>query len=250
MSEFTYESFSTYLKKSGVKLVNTLENSNYKLTEENIINQLYALSDFQRIASNYNGIELKSFNDKTGMYVEKLKMKLKSAKKYVQKIDGKKEKSETELTILETSPKEIKLAEKCIKEIRRCNYLEILKRIMGKPEICIGDTYFDNIQRCDGIKVVSLNRCKMDLGEIDAVRFLRKVNKKKTNYNLKRVIKQYCNYNGLNENSEHFICALLDYPYDYLKWCNKYINHKKNLSEEGYTKKIIKAINRENINLL
>lgn len=236
-----YKYFSDYLKSFNVYTTNEIK-VNEEINDKTVIKQLTVISDFSRIASNYKGFESKNFQNKTGTHIEEMKVLLKRYKRYIELLKQRKELSITEEFILNDNDEILQRGERAVDNIKFEDYLNILKRSMDCSEICIGNSYFDNITRAQGeIYIVSLKNISFNFIEMDAFEFLKKIKRRNININFEDVIEEFCDYNGLNYFSEKLIKCLLSFPYEYFKWCNNYRVNSKKFSEEEYLKKITKA---------
>lgn len=250
MIDSNYKYFSDYLKSFNVYLTNEIE-VNEDIDDENVIKQLTVISDFSKIASNYNGFESKNFQDKTGTHFEEMKVLLKRYKRYIEILKQRNHLSLNEEFILFNNEDILSRSEKALENIKFQDYLAVLKRSMEFSETCIGNGYFDNITRCKGtIYIVSLKSLSYNFIEMDAFQLLNKIKRRNINIDFESVIDEFCDYNGLNYFSEKLLKSLLSFPFEYLKWCNNYRINRKKYSEEEYLKKITKAKTRDILSLI
>lgn len=236
-----YKYFSDYLKSFNVHKTSEIEWAE-KIDDDSVIKQLIVISDFSKIASNYKGFESRNFPNKTGIYMEEMKVLLKRYRRYIETIKQKNDLSITEEFILNDNDELLNRGERSVENIRFEDYLNILKRSMEASEICIGNTNFDNITRIDGeIYVKQLNNISYNFIEMDAFQLLKKIKRRNIKIDYDKIIEEFSDYNGLNYYSEKLIKSLLSFPYEYFKWCNNYRTNRKKFSEEEYLKRIAKA---------
>ncbi|MHC1681614.1 MAG: hypothetical protein AB6733_01440 [Clostridiaceae bacterium] len=240
-NNYSYKYFSDYLKSFNVYTTDEIK-VDEDINEKNVIKQLTVISDFNKIASNYKGFEVKNFPNKTGTHVEEIKVLLKRYKRYIEILNKKEELSIVEEFILKDKDDMLLRAESAINNITFEDYLNVLKRSVEFSEVSIGNPSFDNISRIEGsIYVVSLREISFNFMEMDAFELLKKIKRRGINISYENVIEEFCDYNGLSYFSEKLIRSLLSFPNDYFKWCNNYRMNKKKFTEEEYLKKIIRA---------
>ena len=80
--------------------------------------------------------------------------------------------------------------------------------------------------------------------------FLLKKLRKKYTFDWKKLVHIFCELESLDYNSEKIILALLSYPFEFMKYCTRFRENKKEWTIDKYTKKLEKAINKENISLI
>jgi hypothetical protein len=239
-------SFSSYLKKNGIYVDQKLSTDNIdlkNLKEENIKEQLEAISDFHKVASGYSQYLSEGMKNGTGKIIEKYKVETKKFKRQLQSYSNSSEKTYFQKLMLDKGSNYLTRAEECINEVHKWGYFDLIKRSMLKIEICAGKTYFTDLKRgIDGVKISSLDKCCYNMDEVDAFYFLNKIQKRLNKIELNNYIRFFCKLEGLNLNSQKFILALLSYPEDFIRCCNRYKEKKKSWSEEKYAEKLEKII--------
>ena len=58
----------------------------------------------------------------------------------------------------------------------------------------------------------------------------------------RRLAKEFCYIEGLDASSSEFLIALISYPHEFMKCCNRYREGKNKGHEDRFSKKLIKAI--------
>lgn len=241
-----YKAFIDFLSSKNIKVI---ENENNELAildnarEEEILNQLYIISEFHKKVMGYKGYMGLRLDNKTGRTVEQFKIGIKRLKRYLKNIRLNSASSDFERKLLKIGFEYTKRADKCISEIMNSDYLNILERSMKRTEICIGNPNFNNLYKTENaIEVCSLNKCSHNIVEMDCFCLLVKYRKTNLKLNYKDLVNKYCEYEGLNENSSRFILALLSYPYEFIRCCDRYREKSKDWSEEEYMQRLEKAI--------
>ncbi|ADL52856.1 hypothetical protein [Clostridium cellulovorans] len=247
----TFDNFKDYLKDFNIFTVDEIEIDDRDYYEEALRKHLYTLSDFSRIASNYRGIEVRSFRNNTGHYVEETKVLYRRYKRYIEGLKCKKELNPVEEFILCNDKKSRIKAKESLSYVTFNEYISILRRSMDNNEISIGNVLMTNIKRKDThIQVVSLDQCSYNFMEMDAVFMIKVIRKRHLDVELGPIIEDFCDYNGLYTCSEKLIKALVSFPYEYFKWVNHFRLNRKELGYDEYLKKLKKAIVRDGDSLI
>lgn len=241
-----YKSFLDFLWSKNIKVLEYMENESVLLEdtkEEEIVNQLYLISEFHKKTMGYKGYLGLRLDNKTGSTIEQYKVNIKRLKRYLKNIRLNSASSNFERKLLKVGFDYIKRAENCISEIMNLGYMDIIERSMKRTEICLGITTFDNLNITEGIlEVNSLRKCCYNNIEMDCFYFLSKFRKRNLKLDYKDMINKYCEYEDLDEKSSRFILVLLSYPYEFMKCCKRYRERSKDWSEEEYEERLEKAI--------
>lgn len=229
MTVISKNPFLTYMEGQGViegefKEKISLKNCNM---EKEIINQLYIISEFHKKAMGYNDYIGHRLEDKRGRTIEQYKVYIKRVKRKYNDIMNNSPKNEFEELLLEYGKNYLNRAEKSIKDIYDTEYLEIIRRSMNRNEICLGNTYFNNLRKIKFIEVLNLEKCSYDLVEMDAATFFKKLMKKNLKLHYKKLIDKFCDFENLDNRSNTFLQSLIEYPTEFMKCCNKYITSTK-----------------------
>lgn len=238
------ESFSEYIMRKGIRIINPKEKNKLiiKINEEHIINQLYLISEFHSKVMGYDNYIGHKLEDKRGTIVETCKIHTKKVRREFEFVKKKPTLNSFEKLFIQCAEGYLDKAQNCIDEIYENGYLELIKRSMNRVEVCLGDTYFTNLNKREQIEIVNIQECCYDMVELDAVYFLGKIKKKFNILNLRELINKFCKLENLNWKSEKFIEALLLYPYEFMKCCMKYKKNNDYLKEEKYRIKLEKII--------
>lgn len=242
MENSSKKNFIDYLKGKDIEIIGSMPNVYLKINEENIIKQMKLINDFHKRVMGYDNIIGKKIEDKRGRVVEQYKIYTKKFKREMDFVRNKEDINSFEKMFLQYGEEYLNRAKKCINDIYNNNYLNLLRRSMDRMEICLYDCYFTNLRDKNGIKIVDVSKCSYDMVEIDAVKFLNKIKKKKSKLNLKKCINEFCKVENLNSNSKGFIEALTCYPYEFIKCYMKYKKNKYKIDEFKYKSKLEKII--------
>lgn len=241
-----YNSFLDYLCTKNIKVLEHVKQEPILLNnakEEEILNKLYLLSEFHKKTMGYKGYMGLRLDNKTGSTVEQFKVNIKRLKRYLKNIRLNSAGSDFERKLLIKGFDYIKRAESCISEIMNSGYLDIIERSMKRTEICLGNTNFSSLNKInDVLEIGSLSKCSYNNIEMDCFYLLSKYRRRNIKVDYKALVNKYCEYAELNEKSSKFILALLSYPYEFMKCCNRYREKSKDWSEEEYEERLQKAI--------
>lgn len=144
----------------------------------------------------------------------------------------------------------INRAELCLKFTKDNKYLELIKRSMKRKEICIGNEMKIDSNNKIELDKIDINKCCYDMVEFDVINYLCYLRKKDIDLNWKKMIKKYCELEGLNSYSEKFIMAMVSYPKYTIKFFTKLKKDEKKLTETEYEKALRKAIKKDNESLI
>lgn len=234
-------SLRQYIEINGInffKDTHTIERK--QITEECIIDQFYIINQFHNILKEYRGYDIKNIDNKTGRLVEKYKMEIRLAKRYIKSS----RENNTSDDFNDLLLKYIKRSENCIIEASR-NYVELIKRSMKDEEMCLGNCYFDNIYKNGKLFIKDIDHICFDMLEIDAINFIDKIRMEKVNLNWEKLIHEYICIEKLDSCSEDFIKALVSYPSEVMKWFKRYIKEGEKFPKEYYMKKIERAAKKD-----
>jgi len=130
------------------------------------------------------------------------------------------------------------------------NYRNLIIRSMKREEMCLRNTYFNNLRKKRDIEVIDIEGCCYNMVEMDAVYFLNRIKRKGINVDFYKIIMEFCKYEHLKNSSVQFILSMISYPYEVMKCCSKYIYGTKNWTEKEYILKLNKAIDEDGESLI
>lgn len=253
MSENYFLDFKDYLHSRGIDIVTSFkEDEEYKepLSKEVICKQLYTLSKFHQLTMGVSSFNSGLMENCTGRRVERCKVKIKKLKRDMGKLKDKGPTNDFEELILQKGPECLERAEKAIKYVYDNGYFGLLERSMKRNEICIGSTYIDNLREGKVINIRSLKKCCYNMIECDAVHFINKLKKRRSKFDIIEAIKVFCHLEVLSKDSEAFITAMVSFPEEFMKCCERYRYGKKEWNEDEYTKRLLDAIEKDGESLL
>jgi hypothetical protein len=254
VAETVFKNVEEFLKSRDIIKVENFsisEKSEFEgLTEKLVKEHLNVLSEFHKTIMGFNGFMGKRLNNYTGKRVEEFKVYTKKLKRDIRKLELEGVQNNFEAILLSRGEEFINRAEKCISEIYSWQYYNLINRSMKRIEICLGNTYQDNIRKLDTIEVINIEHFGYNMVECDGVYYLNKLKRKGARFDWKQLIGEFCNTEGLGVTSEVFISAMIDYPYEFMKCCNRYRYRKKNWDDEKYAENLALAIDKDGVSIL
>ncbi|SMC28827.1 hypothetical protein SAMN02745134_03669 [Clostridium acidisoli DSM 12555] len=252
MCEVNRLSLEQYLLEKNIKIIGNFKENpiTSDITEDKVLEQMDAIYRFHLAAINYDGFEYKIINNKIGKTVEKYKVLLKNLKKTMKKIQSNTYINDFEAIVLKNSDIYLKRAEECMEIVNNSNYIELVKRSMKRSELCLTNTYFNNIRIRSGLEIASVKRCAYNMLEMDGVYLIRKLKRVGAYIDYNKAIDYFCKIEGFDKNSNMFMKALCSYPHEYMKCCERYRLNSNPLNIEYYEIKINNAIKRDGKSLV
>lgn len=246
MSKLFFVSFEDYIKTKNIEKVDNFkegykEKINY-LSQNEIYKHLENLNDFHKRVMGFNGYMRKRLENNIGRLVEEYKVSLKRLKRDIMKINKNGPNNVFEEYLILCGDKYADRAKQCIDYVYDCGYLQIISRSMKRNEICLGNSKLENIRRSNKLEIVNIEECCYNMVEIDCFTFLNKVKKKNIKMDWSKLVSEFCKLEGLKSNSKEFILALMSYPDEFLRCCDRYRKNKRNWSPERYKARLEKAI--------
>lgn len=240
----TKEVFIEYVKKRGVIIREPFlkEEIPKKICKEHISSQINAINKFHISAMGYNNFLGDKLQDKRGRTVEQYKMYMRKTVRYYEALLQKDDLDSFEKLFINYANEYLDRADKSIKKIYKSNYLKLLKRSMNRNEVCLGNTYFTNLKGDEPIHITNTNQCCYDMVEMDLIFLLNKIKKKNKSLEWNDFVDEFCQVEGLGEDSKNFIDAVMDYPYEFVKCCMRYRKSDNEEVRHKYEKKLQKII--------
>lgn len=141
--------------------------------------------------------------------------------------------------------------EESIKYIYNHGYFTIIERSMNREEICIGRADAGNLRfNKDKIEIGIDKGMVYDLVEQDMYRYIKRLQRKKININEEELIKLFVHSSHLSFNSIYYLRGLCNYPRDFLKTWEKYIENKKNRTTDEYMQTLKNSMKYEDKNFI
>ena len=249
-----YSEISEYMMFKGIKNVDAIElkykNMDEDVIERLIIEQFDAIYGFHEKALGFSGYLRNRLNNNTGKVVEEYKVSIKRLTNDINNIKSNEAKNSFEELIIKYGEEVINRARECIKTAYNSDYIGIITRSMSRTEICLGNTDFQNLRKNRFIEVVSFEDCSYNIVEMDCFFLLSKLKRKGKKLDFERLISEFCYIEGLDTSSSEFLMALLSYPHEFMKCCNKYREGKRQWGEDKFSEKLIKALIQDGDSLI
>ena len=249
-----YNNFSDYMMFKGIKNVDVIEfkyeNIARDITEKLIVEQFGAIHALHEKSLGFNGYLRNRLDNNTGKTIEEYKISIKKLAGDIDSIKRDEPKNSFEELIIKYGSGVINRGEECIRAVYRANYLGIITRSMRRGEICLGNTDFPNLRQNEFIEVVSFESSCYNMVEMDCFLLLRKLKRKGTKVNFHKMADEFCFIEGLDESSSKFLLALISYPHEFMKCCNRYRAGKRMWHEDRFSQKLTKALIQDGDSLI
>ncbi|MCB2311124.1 spore coat protein [Clostridium tagluense] len=241
-----YNDFSDYMLFKGIKNVQTTDfkykNIDVDITEDLVIKQFDAIYDFHQKSWGFNGYLRNRLNNNTGKIIEEYKIYIKKLVFDINNIKRDEPKNPFEELIIEYGEGAVKRGQACIRAVYQTDYIGIISRSMKRNEVCLGNTDFQNLQKENYTYVVNFEHCSYNMVEMDCFILLSKLRRKGAQLDFQRLANEFCYIEGLDTSSSEFLIALVSYPHEFMKCCNKYREGKNKDYEDRFSKKLLKAL--------
>lgn len=244
-------SFEEHLLNNGIRVVGDFNNLKIDtISEEKTLEQIEIINTFHKISMAYNVINTGMIRNKLGKSVEKYKICIKNLKRDIKTFSASNAINEFENILIESSEEYIKRAERCISEIYSSDYIGLIKRSMKRYEISLGNTYFTNLRKEGEIEIASLKHCAYNMVEIDGIYFINKIKRNGYKMDFRKLISNFCEMEGLNNNSNNFMKAVISYPHEYVKCIERYRENKNSYDIKEFKLCLKKAIEKDGESIL
>ncbi|WP_373897917.1 spore coat protein [Haloimpatiens sp. FM7315] len=231
MQKKIFRTVEDYILSKDIDIVNHIpfdKKDFSRINSKTIIEQLKLISKFHKRIKNCNRCTLQRIENQTGKIVELQKVDLGKCKKILRDIENSNSKNDFESMLVNYGKEFLRIGEKSIEEIYISGYIDIIVRSMDNNEICIGDPYFNNLAyENNRIQIKNINKISYNIVEIDAFNLLNKLSRKGIKLPISYLAGEFCEFEGLGEKSQKLIEALMKYPYDFVRYCNRYKKNKK-----------------------
>lgn len=238
------EAFIKCLESKGIYYV---DNFSYKIKSHEINtnmikNQIHIISEFHIKTLGYTGYMNKRLSNNIGRVVEQYKVQIKRLNKDLKRIQQNGVDNELEKIFLKNGEIYLDRAQRCIDNIFKNNYIDLIVRSTKRVEVCLGNTYFNNLRKLENIEIKNIEGFCYNMVEMDLICFLNKIKRKGLEVDFISLIDEFCELEELDTNSKIYVLSLMSYPYAFMKWCNRYRDKNKSLSEEDYIFKFKKSM--------
>jgi len=249
-----YNEFSDYMMVKGIKNADKIEfkyeNIVEDITEKKIIEQFRVIHAFHEKSLGFNGYLRNRLNNNTGKTIEAYKISIKKLTSDINSINDVGPKNSFEELIVKYGSGVIAKGESAIMAAQGADYLAIITRSMRRGEICLGNTDFQNLRQNEFIEVVSFESCCYNMVEMDCFILLSKLKRKGIKVDFKKMVDEFCLIEGLGKTSSKFILALISYPHEFMKCCNRYRSGKRTWHEDRFSQKLKKSLIQDGDSLL
>ncbi|MGH4051916.1 MAG: spore coat protein [Clostridium sp.] len=249
-----YNDFSDYMMYKGIKNVEKIEfkyeNIAETITEKKIIEQFRVIHEVHEKSIGFNGYLRNRLNNNTGKTIEAYKISIKKLSSDINSINENGPKNSFEELIVKYGSGVITKGKAAIVAACGTDYLEIITRSMRRGEICLGNTDFQNLRKNEFIEVVSFASCCYNMVEIDCFLLLSKLKRKGLKVDFRKMADEFCLIEGLGNSSSKFLLALMSYPHEFMKCCNRYRAGTRLWHEDRFSQKLIKALIQDGDSLI
>ncbi|GIM29643.1 hypothetical protein CPJCM30710_23090 [Clostridium polyendosporum] len=239
-------SINNYLQEKKINVVRGKEKTKKilpnELDEYNILKQIEVISMFHEKMKNSNGVFLLSIQSSIGKEIEECKVQIKKLKRILGKIEerGPSDSFERELYFL--APKILDRAKKCINYISNDEYISIILRSMKNNEVCLGSCESNNLWVDGEIKVCDISGLCFNTVECDCIAYLNKLKRKGVDISWEKVVTEFICHESLQNISKNFILAMISYPFEFMKICDKRREGKKHWDDNEYARRLTLAV--------
>lgn len=213
--------------------------------ENDILKQVKIISEFHKAAQNVNGEYLLILESNLGKRFQRLKVQLKRNERYFNEIRERGAADKFENALIENCSSIFQQAKYSLQQAENdCGYLELILRSMNRNELSIGDGSSENLFFNKKINIKNLKKITLDMVEWDMINFLFRMKRRNIKFDCNKVIKEFIRQEDLEQNSEDFIKAILEYPLEFMKLCDKKRQDKKPWTVQQYENKLYLYINK------
>jgi hypothetical protein len=184
----------------------------------------------------------KRLDNNIGKTVEQYKIYIKRFSKQLNNFKRNGISNEFEKLIFKYGDVYLERANMCMNTIYKSDYINLILRSMKRTEMCLGNTYFNNLRKLKNLEIIDIEDCCYNMVEMDLVSLLGKVKRKGIQDDFSSCITEFCELESLDNNSFNFIASMISYPYEFIRCCNRYREGTKNWTTEQYTEKLQKAM--------
>lgn len=213
--------------------------------ENDILRQIDILCKFHKSTGNIKGEYLLVLDSNLGKRLQKLKIQERRNERYFNELKVKGAEDKFEKILLENCSGLFSQAKRSLDQAEdKGQYISLIFRSMNRNELSIGDGSSENLFYSNGVKVKNIKKISLDMVEWDLINFLFKVKRKNIKFDLDNAIKTFVTCEGLDQKSEEFIKAILEYPLDFMRLCEKRRQNKKSWTNQQYENKLYMCINK------
>ena len=245
-------SFEQYLVRNDVIIDENKEIEFRKLSDysiDDVHEYLSLLKEFHDKSKGYDIYFINKLENNIGKIFETYSIYVKRLNKQIKNIRENSPQDEFEKYLLENEEFLIGSSIKCIKSIGREEYLNIIRRSMKNIEVCIGSEGYYNLFKDEKIGLINSKKCNYDLLEVDCIKFINRLKKGQKGIDFRNIIEHFCIIEDLGKDSMNFILNMTMFPYESMRYVDKYRKTFKKGEPKAYVKGLEKAIEKDVITI-
>lgn len=175
-----------------------------------------------------------------GKDIENFKVQIKKNIRWINILKEKKDKSKLESFIVDEGRKIIERADNTIKALDNDLYLKLIKRSMQNYELCLGRVDGGNlkIDSCGRIKIRTVKYISYNLIESDCYNYIKRLKRHGYEGDINEIIKTFVYLAALQNESEHYIKVLVNYPLEQMRVLSRYKDEWNMLSDKEWINEI------------
>lgn len=212
--------------------------------------KLEALAFFHKETLGYKFNIEERIPNTLGKNFEDAKVDLRKLKREINSIKSKKNISPLENVLLKKGDEYIDRGEKAIQLAYSSDYISLIKRSMKRWELNFGSKAIEALDIDEKLKIKTLNDCSYDMIEWDYIDLVIKLKRKGIEFPIKDILKACAIRENLDEDSLNFMIAMSDFPYDFMKNFNRYMENKNLWTSDEMEERLNRAIFRDGKSML
>lgn len=217
---------------------------------EAIERKLEALALFHKETLGYKFNIEERIPNTLGKNFEAAKVDLRKLKREMSSIKSKNSISPLENVLLKKGGEYIDRGEKAIQLAYSSNYINLIKRSMKRWELNFGSKAIDFLDVNEKLNIKTLNDCSYDMVEWDYIHLIIKLKRKGLKFSIKDILEACTIKENLDEDSLNFMIAMSDFPYDFMKNFNRYMDNKNVWTSDEMEERMDRAILRDGRSIL
>lgn len=219
-------------------------------SKEDIERKLEALAFFHKETLGYKFNIEERIPNTIGKNFEDAKVDLRKLKREINSIKSKKCISPLENVLLKMGDEYIDRGEKAIQLAYSSEYISLIKRSMKRWELNFGSKAIDFLDVNEKLNIKTLNDCSYDMIEWDYIHLIIKLKRKGIKFSIKDTLEACAIKENLDTYSLNFMIAMSDFPYDFMKNFNRYMENKTVWTSEEMDERMNRAILRDGQSIL
>ncbi len=230
----------SYISESGMILSEDTNKVKYnKINNDMVIKHFYLIDEFHRKIKGYSPSIKEKLPDNRGVLYREFKNKYNLFSYYSHKLIKERPSNDFEDLIYNYREEILNLSQRPFTINNYKTFMDSLKRSYKNKEICLGNTYLDNIWKNERIYISDINECSYNLYENDVLSLLIKLKSKGLVLEWDSLVDDYCKIKRIDEDGKRLMNDLLNFPYYSIKSTLKYFRNEYESSYEKIEKKFI-----------